>query len=421
MRFRDNIELMQYQKDGVEYAVLNKFTINAFDCGTGKTAVALKAACVVGRHTLIIAPAYLTFNWMKEIKKFTECKAWRFTYGEIIEPKVDIIVASYTELKHIPDLFVWADFVIADEFHYCKTPDSQRTSFLYNYMKQSIPDYFLGLTGTPIKNRIPEIYSLLCILGLGEGVTPNIQEDYSSYFTFCYHFTNPRQVKVGGRYITKFDGQRNVDELKKYLANRYTRVKAEDVLDLPEINEEELEVAYVENPKLKEDWESFKKGSLADSKGKAENAAKKAEFTGQYVETLLESGVRKVVVFTDHVSPTDIISKSLSKSAEVFIIHGGISMGDRSQAIESFEASTGCCILVATIGSSSTGINLVSCNHLVFNDLSWVPGDNEQALKRIHRIGQTKKCFITYIVGSGVDKAITTTLRSKERSIRKLI
>ena len=89
----------------------------------------------------------------------------------------------------------------------------------------------------------------------------------------------------------------------------------------------------------------------------------------------------------------------------------------RSRRIQIAEKSK---VIVATIGAFSVGVNLTKANHLVFNDISWVPADNEQALKRIHRIGQERACTIHYVVGGHVDKFILDKVRSKMKIINSV-
>jgi SNF2 family DNA or RNA helicase len=68
----------------------------------------------------------------------------------------------------------------------------------------------------------------------------------------------------------------------------------------------------------------------------------------------------------------------------------------------------------------STGFTLTATNRVVFNDLSWCPADNEQAEKRIHRIGQTKDCYVVHIVSQGIDRKIAQVLQEKQKTIKKV-
>lgn len=424
MRLNTDIEFHDYQIEGANFALSNYYTINADEMGLGKSLQALRAIVVSGKQALIIAPTYLVWNWKAECEKFVVGSVHLYSPKTKVPSNYDIIIASYTQLKYLADIFPMVQFVVADEFHYCKNHDTERTKLLLSNLTKTKPEYFLGLTGTPIKNRIPELHSLLVILAISDKVTNKITTKFKSFYLFCYHFTNPRQVNVGSRVIVKYEGQKNIEELKGFLVNRLIRRKAEDVLNLPDIITNEVEVQYAESPELQRCWEEFtKKGIVAESSIKAANARVKSRFTSDYVLGLIESGCERIVVFTEHVSAATEIFNYVGKGSEVHIITGQHSMRHRQEAIERFESSDGggSRVLVATIGSCSTGVNLVAANHLVFNDISWVPGDNHQALKRIHRIGQTKTCFITYIVGSTIDKSITRTIINKMKIIERIV
>jgi SNF2 family DNA or RNA helicase len=318
--------------------------------------------------------------------------------------------------------FEWAKFIIADEAHYLKSVDSQRTELFFNLFNKYPPQYFLALTGTPIKNRIPEIYTLLVLMGMEKSRTLKIQKDFRSYYMFCHNFTNPRTVKYGQKSVTKFEGHKNIDQLKLYLKDCYIRRKAEDVLNLPEVVEEFIKVEYGESEKeLREAWEAYSTGKvIANSTVKRDTALAKSRFTSDYLSGLLEVEERNIVVFSHHPAAAERIHDAIKGKTKSYLITGSTEVSARHKYAEEFAKEVGS-VLVATIDSFSTGVNLVSANHLVFNDLSWVPSDNDQALKRIHRIGQTKTCFIHYIVGGSVDDSISRMLSRKSNVIKRLI
>jgi SNF2 family DNA or RNA helicase len=78
-------------------------------------------------------------------------------------------------------------------------------------------------------------------------------------------------------------------------------------------------------------------------------------------------------------------------------------------------------VLVATIGSFSTGIDLYSSYNMVINDFNWVPGMMKQAMYRIRRIGQKNKCFFHRIIGTEQDKIIMKKLENKMKVIQEIL
>jgi SNF2 family DNA or RNA helicase len=153
------------------------------------------------------------------------------------------------------------------------------------------------------------------------------------------------------------------------------------------------------------------------SKVKAGSALAKAPFTIDYAKSLHEETGSPIVIFCDHVESVQTIAAGLKNSA---VITGATSMEKRNDIVNQFQAGK-LTYLVATIGAASVGLTLTQANHLIFNSLSWVPANNAQAKKRIHRIGQKNICFVHLIAGSEVDKMIITSLQSKSAVIERIL
>ena len=99
------------------------------------------------------------------------------------------------------------------------------------------------------------------------------------------------------------------------------------------------------------------------------------------------------------------------------LITGCVDVDKRSDIIKRFQdGSTK--VLLCTVGAASTGYTMTAASKVVFNDMSYVPGDNEQAYSRLWRIGQTGKVFVYYIGGSKVDSGINQTLQEKVKTIK---
>jgi SWI/SNF-related matrix-associated actin-dependent regulator 1 of chromatin subfamily A len=133
----------------------------------------------------------------------------------------------------------------------------------------------------------------------------------------------------------------------------------------------------------------------------------------------LDKEVGPIVIFTDHLGPVEVIREEL-KDFKVAVIVGGVSVKKREKIKTDFQAGY-YDVLIATIGAFSTGVTLTRSSNLVFNDISWVPSDLQQAKDRIHRLGQTATCFVHYIVGAVVDKKILRSIQAKLRTIKKVL
>jgi SNF2 family DNA or RNA helicase len=150
---------------------------------------------------------------------------------------------------------------------------------------------------------------------------------------------------------------------------------------------------------------------------KAKSALDKAPHTYQYAKDLLDSGeVENLVIFTDHIKSSEAIASALKVSA----INSTVSIDARQLIVDRFLNGLDK-VLVATIGTLSTGVTLTNTHTMLFNDLPFVSGDIEQAKKRIHRIGQEKDCNYIYMVSGSIDEIIIKGLRSKAKTIEAVV
>lgn len=397
-------KLFKYQEDAVEFHLRHHYSLNLCEMGLGKTLMALATAERVGGKTLIVCPTFLRFNWHSEIRKHVD--------------SLDYNVLTYSALSkgNFPADKKY-DTIIFDEIHYLKNAKAYRTRTATRMIQKLSPTYLIGLTGTPIKNRIPEYYTLLSMVSFNPKKTSGV--DFNKFFANQYQFSErycysePNKFS-GGKDYYGFRMDR-LSEFRHLLKDKVFKVDGSKVLDLPPISHVTYEANYdlpdhiVDG--LAEEMLEFSGG--VTSKNKRMAASLKVKSTVNYVDNILEQG-NQVVVFTDHISA----AKSLACGFSVPPITGETPMKERESIYNKFiEGKTK--VLVATIGSFSVGVNLTNASNLVFNDVSWVPGDNVQALKRIHRIGQGKHCNIHYIVCGEIDGQINGTIRSKMEVIMK--
>lgn len=394
-------DLFKHQLEGVNFALSNPYHLNGFEMGLGKTATALAVACKLKAKTLVVAPAYLRKNWLEEIDKFTE--------------DLDIEVISYAGLKKIKsDNY---RFIIADEAHYLKNIKAKRTEAFHTLILHLKPSHVMLMSGTPIKNRVSEFWSLLQICHYG-GKYEIFKPFHRLFYKFCHNFSYERTFEVNNIPIVRFDGVRNVEKLKALIKPVYTRKRSADVLDLPDMIHTDIVTKGSKKfeKDLEEAYELFKVNPKDPQymSLKAANALAKVGDTYKTVHDMLEND-KKVVVFTCHRESV----RELAKKFKVKFIDGSVPADKRHDIIAEFnKAKSG--VLVATIGSASTGFNLTSANYMVFNDFPFVPADLEQARKRIHRIGQKFKCFYYYMFNSEFDKKLFNMLHRKQKDIGKV-
>ncbi len=417
------IDLYTYQKVGAKFILTNKHCIIADEAGLGKSAQALAAISKTKSKALLIVPAFLKKNWEAEVKKCAPhltVKAY-YTKAQMKPTDHDIVIISYSQLKHAFKVSYKRTFVVFDEVHYIKSPNAQRTVSAHELIESMKPEYVVGLSATPVMNRVSEFYTVAGICSYRKMPWKyDILRDFN-YWQFCEEFSHKREFEINGRRIRKFEGTRNIDKLKLYLRGKYLRRKATRVLSLPPLREKEVLVNYkIKDEELTAEWENHKEGLTGHiSTGKLSSALAKAEFTAEYVRGLHAEIKNPILVFTDHPGVCERIA-SLCPKFRTAIIDGGVASERRFEVVKAFQNGS-VDILIATIGSCSTGFNITKTNQVVFNDLSWTSANNYQALRRVHRIGQTKDTLAHYILGSAVDILISKALRIKERDLKEIL
>lgn len=443
----------QFQIDGVKYALNHHYCIIGDEMGLGKSLQGIALALITDSKTLVVCPSYLKYNWKKEIEKLSKYKkrieiAPSMKDIELLSLEADFIIINYEQLKMSERLFVWANLVLVDEVHYLKNPKTTRTKVFTKNLKISPPERFIGLSGTAVQNRVSEFYSILGICGINPNKTSgvDVRSIFKTYYSWCNYFSFKRKYKVNNIELIKFEGLKNLPQLKRVMEKKYIRRLTEEVLDLPDKIHKDVWVDFeTEAKELEEAWKAYQEGRTGQkiTMAKAQSAYIKAKFTGRYVKDLLDSGVDKVLIFTDHLNPLKVmyeeialnqsrairkISKTKSKEVResnpskwsVRIVSGEVPAEKRQEICDGFQNGD-INVIIATIGSMSVGWNLTAASNVVFNDLSWVPSNNNQAEKRIHRIGQKSHCTIHRIISSEVDNMIIQTIAQKMLAIEKIL
>ena len=395
-------KLFKHQEEGVRFALSSPYHLNGFEMGLGKTATALATACRLNARTLVVCPAFLRRNWLEEVEKFTEGL------------EVDII--SYTSLAKTAPSGKY-DFIIADEAHYLKNHKAKRTGAFHAMIKNMKPGHMMLMSGTPIKNRVSEFWSLLQLIHYG-GKYPKFEPFHRLYFKFCNTFSYERSFEVNGFPIVRFDGIKNVPLLKDLINPIYIRRRTKEVLDLPDMMDNFVQSKNSKkfDADLKEAFELFEINpkDAAYMSLKSANALAKVSDTIKLAQDMLEQD-EKVIIFSCHRASV----KKIAEKFKVKYIDGSVSPDKRHNIISDFNKS-GSGVLVATVGAASTGFNITSANKMIFNDYPFVPADLEQAKKRMHRIGQDKKCFYYYIMSSDFDKKLMEMIYRKNRDIGRI-
>ena len=417
-------EYLPFQKAAIVTARGRKNILIADEMGLGKTveAIGILNDDININKVLIVCPASLKLNWKKELE------AWLVGHHniQIIDKKFilgDVSIINYAKLKKYAADLNKLDFdaVIFDESHYLKSAKAIRTKLCFGSRKVIHADRRIFLTGTPILNRPIELFPLLRECG--------VEKNWKRFVkTFC----DAKEINVWHGYgqkttVLDVSGSSNEGQLQKILRSTIMirRIKTDVLPQLPKKIRQI--VCLPENGSIKQvkkERMQFAEAMLQPnmalsistlSEIRRENALKKIKFAKQYIDNLLEQK-EKVVIFAWHLEVIEELRKALL-DYNPLIITGKTSLENRDKAVEKFQNGDNK-ILLGNLKAAGTGLTLTAASDVVFLEMDWTPGINNQAEDRIHRIGQNEVCHIHYLVYDGtVDAYIAKKVSEKKKVI----
>ena len=315
--------LMPHQKETIEYGLKNPYFIMGLAPGLGKSIVSFE---IVRRLTirakrdlnvLYICPASVKLNIKDEILKWypntkISCFMNKKEMYDLWDTEYAII--NYEMIKEAEYLFKWADIVIVDESHLLKGMDAKRSELAHQFIFEYEIKRVMLLTGTPMANNVADFYSLLAICYYSPRFNdPEFLRKFPTYIDFAEHFCNRVEFYSDYGMKVKYEGVKNVKELKSYLKDIYISFDADKVLKIEKGLTKHIQVKELDNVKILEDFQKFVTsdvGQTISSKAKKEAALAMADATIEYVNLLLKTGVDKVVVFSDHIDAAIKISQA---------------------------------------------------------------------------------------------------------------
>lgn len=413
------MEIKKYQKEGIRFLKERKTALLADEMGLGKSAQALLAAEQINaKEVLVICPASVRTSWANEAKK------WCVTFN--------LKAASYNEVTLYTDTYKLKtyDVIILDEAHFLKSFDSLRTQAIFG--GDGVARYgkrVWALTGTPVLNRPREIYPILKVLG-----GRRVLGEYDTFPKFAQRYCGA----YWDGYCINTKGASNLNELKNRIQGFMLRREKREVLaELPPVvyfypeislNSKEMEPIMAAEAEIA-DREVYL-SSVKEDMAQLGDLAKLCRITGEatapkiadYVEDLLQT-VSKVVIYFRHHSVCSVLEEKLSEHKPVKLI-GGMSDMAKQKVVDMFNASEEIKVFLGQIQASGTGINGLqnNCQDCVFAELTWVPGETEQAIGRLDRIGQkgSVNAHIPIVSGTLLASMITVQ-KNKSEVINRIV
>ena len=437
--------LRPYQKDGFNWLVflheINSGGILADDMGLGKTVQAIALLTwAKGKYkrklNLVVAPTSVVPNWEREISKFAPgltTVVWqgpnRQQRREELE-KADVMITSYALLRRDEELLHELDlrYVILDEAQHIKNPMSHTA----RAAKKIKSERRLALTGTPIENRLSELWSIF------DFVSPGL---LGQLRTFEERIARP---------IDRGDmetAQRLRATIKPFVMRR---VKQDVAQDLPEKIEQEMIVPLAEEQaKLyKQVLRQIRKSVLSEVEKKGVSRAQiqilaaltrlrqvacdprlmklpDTDFTadesgklGALREIISEAvdGGHRVLVFSQFVEMLNHIRAALDEDDVEYEYLDG-STKDRIERVDRFNDDDTVPVFLISLKAGGTGLNLTGADTVVHFDPWWNPAVEDQATDRAHRIGQTKNVNVYKLIAEGTVEEKILQLSAKKREL----
>ena len=418
--------LFPFQNEGVMFLAQRKSALLADDMGIGKTIQAIVAAKLLFfLKIIVICPAITVSNWKFEFLKwnsdFSEEDIFIIQNGKARLPENrKVVITSYDLLNNGDILYQikarrW-ELCICDEAHYLKSIESKRS---HNVLGSAgivhLAKYNWMLTGTPILNRPVELFPMLKVFA------DQLIKPYNTYLTFGKHFC----AGFDNGYEWDFSGASNLEELSERIKPFYLRRTKQEVLqDFPEkfVHLNLFPVDSDINPVLdyEEETQAAEKETSFSTLRRLTGVCK-VNKSIERIQEILDSGVRKLVVFAYH---EEVIKRILDHFYKLYpaVVTGG--SRKRQETIDRF-VLTDCKLFIGQWKACGVGLNGLQnvCSKVLFVEVPLTPSEMNQASDRIHRIGQVnRRVDIEYCVQDGtVDLNACRLIEKKERIINKII
>ena len=437
-------QLRPYQQRGFEWLAQNARigfgSLLADDMGLGKTLQVItlllhqKECGQLDQHkALVVAPTSLLTNWRKELQRFAPSLTVQIYHGHLrhlASDRHDVVLTSYGLVRSDNSTLGkphWRTLVI-DEAQNIKNPGSQQTKSI----KKLKADIRIGLSGTPVENRLREYWSLFDFTNKGYlGTQKRFHDDFAtpiekdrdqnSLQTFR-KMTAPfilRRLKTDKNIIS--------DLPEKIESNRYCSLNAQQA----SLYQSTVDTIMEELQASEDDF--GRKGTvfkllnalkqicntpaqfLNHEQCEPSDSGKLATFL-EIVKEALETG-EKTLVFTQYASMGELLVKSVQQQLgeSALFLHGGLSRNKRDKMVDAFQNDPLSRIFILSLKAGGTGLNLTAASQVIHYDLWWNPAVEAQATDRAYRIGQKRSVQVHRLITENTfEEKIDEMIQSKK-------
>jgi SNF2 family DNA or RNA helicase len=439
--------LRNYQQKGYEWinlmAEVNAGTLLADDMGLGKTLQTI--ASVVywqeqnpGQKVLVVCPASLVYNWKIEFEKFAPSLKLAIYHNAtrnfmaFIEGEETVLISSYSIVRNDIDQFkrmLW-DAVVLDESHHIKNHKTKQTQAILSLLAKKR----IILNGTPIMNNVSDLFPQLHFL---------LPQLFNSRKKFQDEFENP---------IHQTLAQNPMEQLRK-LTNPFVLRRTKEIVapDLPKKTEsifwcemsddqrsvyETLKAQIKQNIFMEIDHKGLNKAKLGvlqgitklrqvcssprllkDFDGVQKAASIKIDQLIESLTTNLKN--EKVIVFTQFLGTMELISKQLTKKGIEYLSFSGSTLAEkRMELVSEFQdKNSSARVFLLSLMAGNSGINLTRANYVFLVEPWWNKAVQQQAIDRVHRIGQDRHVFAYTMICKDTIEEKIIALQDKKQFI----
>ena len=393
--------LRSYQKFAVKYILCKKKVLLGDEMGLGKTVEAIAAMVSLRNsgesHFMVVCPASVLENWMREIAKHSNLTAmlahgWNaLNVFDSWAKNGGVIVSNYETVgKFIdyPDNYRMG-LMVVDEAHYVKNPGAQRTKDIISIENNA--ENVLFMTGTALENKVSEMQFLISCL------QPAVANEIK----------NKSQLS-------------SASSFRRIVAPVYLRRTREEVLkELPDMiqTDEWCEMGNKENQIYKRDTMNRKFMDMRQVSWNVDNIedSSKAKRLLDICSMARESS-RKVIVFSYFINTLNQVKRLIGDQC-AGPIYGAVAPNRRQEIIDEFSRhESGKSVLVAQVQSGGTGLNIQAASVVVICEPQIKPSLETQAISRSYRMGQIRSVLVYRLCcKDSVDERIMEMLENKQK------
>ncbi len=451
-------KLRKYQQDGLNWLFfLHKLKLGACladDMGLGKTVQVLaflnalkadntKTGASAGASLLII-PASLLANWASEIESFYPTLSYCVAHPDMHKPAkvpklaaeqldaLDLVITTYglaQRYSWIQD-YAW-NYIVLDEAQAIKNPGTKQTRAVKNLKAENR----IVMTGTPVENRLSDLWSLFDFVNPGllgtskefGGFAKGLSDDPNGYANLR-KVVNPfilRRLKSDKSIVSDLPDKVEVKTWAS-MSKRQTVLYGEVIEGIRTAIEEATGIqrkGIILSALMKFKQLCNHPSQYLGSELFEEKESGKFQRLREICETIYEKRER-VLVFTQFKEMTEPLSQFMATifKREGLVLHGSVPVGKRKQLIEQFQGSEYVPFFVLSLKAGGVGLNLTAANHVIHFDRWWNPAVENQATDRAFRIGQKKNVMVHKFLTKGtIEEKIDQMLTEKSKLSNQVV